>query len=159
MEKWLTCKEFPNYEVSSNGKIRNAKTGRILKTAINQRGYEQVCLHTNNEQSTRRVHRLVADTFFDGNHEGLDVNHIDGNKTNNFIGNLEWCTRQENTKHAFNNGLRQPPRKTKIQVVETGKVFDSIMACSKAINGDRSQIRRCMLGQENTCKGYHFKAV
>ena len=52
------------------------------------------------------IHRLVADSFFDGDHKRLDVNHIDGNKANNNLTNLEWCTRQENIKHAFINGLK-----------------------------------------------------
>lgn len=159
MELWVKSKEFPEYEVSSNGRVRNIKTGRIMKTNLNTRGYEVLCVRKDKEQHSVRVHRLVADAFYDGDHTGLDVNHIDGNKTNNFVGNLEWCTRKENTDHAFATGLRQAPRKTKVQVVETGEVYDSILACSKAIGGDRSQIRNCVIGKEKTCKGYHFKAI
>lgn len=159
MERWLPVKGFSNYEVSSNGKIRNVKTGRILKTTINDRGYEQVCLHEKNVQSAKRVHRLVADAFFDGDHTGRDVNHIDGNKTNNFIGNLEWCSRKENIAHAYQTGLKEEPTRVKVRVVETGVIYDSLSDCSKALGADRCQIHRCLTGKEKTCKGYHFENV
>ena len=58
--------------------------------------------------NTKYVHRVVADTFFDGDHSKMDVNHIDGNKLNNHISNLEWCSRKDNIDHAFINGLKYP---------------------------------------------------
>lgn len=159
MELWIKTKELPNYEVSSNGRVRNSKTGRVMKTSVSTRGYVQVCLHDNCTPYMRSVHRLVADAFYDGDHQGLEVNHIDGDKQNNFIGNLEWCTRKENTEHAFKTGLRCAPRKTKIRVIETDRTYDSILECARDINCDRSQIRKCLLGIEKTCKGYHFEHV
>ena len=159
MESWLPIKDFYNYEISDKGRVRNIKTKRILKTNINSRGYIIVCLHQNNKQYVKRVHRLVAEAFYEGNHKDLDVNHIDGDKTNNFIENLEWCTRKENLEHAYRTGLKSLPNKTKVLVIETGKIYDSISECSKAINGDRCQIHRCLIGKERTCKGYHFKQI
>lgn len=159
MELWIQSKEFPVYEVSSDGRVRNSKTGRIMRTAANSKGYPHVCLHENNVQHTRAVHRLVADAFYDGDHEGLDVNHIDGDKTNNHVYNLEWCTRQQNLQHAYETGLKPPLRRTKVRVVETGKVYGSLTDCAKAIDGDRCQIRRCLDGKEHSCQGYHFELV
>lgn len=159
MEHWIQNKESPDYEISNKGRVRNIKTGRVLKTNVNSRGYMQVCLRNNNTQITRKIHRLVADTFFDGDHQGLDVNHIDGDKLNNHISNLELCTRKENIDHAIRNGLKEIPTKVKVRVIETGKVYDSLSACSKDICGDRTQIRRCLNGKEKSCKGYHFELV
>lgn len=102
-EYWLEVKGNPDYEVSNYGNIRHKKTGKYISPYLNN-GYLRVTLSGKHEY----VHRVVADTFFDGDHNGRDVNHIDGNKTNNFIGNLEFCTRQENIQHAWETGLAYP---------------------------------------------------
>ena len=105
MEKWITIREHPNYEVSNRGNVRNKRNGYILKPQLNRKdGYHRVLLNGKHYY----VHRLVADAFFDGEHQGIDVNHIDSNKLNNDLTNLEWSTRKENIKHAYINGLKYP---------------------------------------------------
>ena len=89
MEIWLPIKNFPKYDVSSNGRIKNVITGKILKPGRNPKGYLLITLYKNGKPHIKKIHRLVADAFYDGEHEGLEVNHIDGNKTNNCIWNLE----------------------------------------------------------------------
>lgn len=163
MEIWLPIKKYPHYEVSSNGRVRNPGTGKILK-GTNFKGYRQVCLTDESGEHCERVHRLVADTFFDGDHENLQVNHIDGNKANNFIENLEWCTAKENIQHAFRNGLGKHAGgtpKIKVRVVETGEVYDSISECASAINGTSSRIAAILRGtaEGTRHKGYHFEKV
>lgn len=102
MEHWLTTKYDPDFEVSNEGRVRNKHTGKILHFSLNEEGgYHRVSMNGKRYY----VHRVVADTFFDGDHDGLDVNHIDGNKLNNRLPNLEWCTRKQNIQHAFENGL------------------------------------------------------
>jgi hypothetical protein len=101
MEIWKPVKSAPNYEISNKGSVRNTKTGKILKIAINNNGYHLVCLSHKNKKQTSYIHRLVAEAFVPTN---LDmrtsvVNHIDGNKTNNSIKNLEWTTYAENAYH------------------------------------------------------------
>ena len=104
-EYWLDIRDEDKYEVSNLGNVRNKKTGRILKPQLNRsNGYQRVNMHGKHKY----IHRLVADTFFEGDHGNLDVNHIDGNKQNNWLSNLEWCTRKENIQHAFINGLKYP---------------------------------------------------
>ena len=106
IELWLSVVDNSNYEISSKGRVRNAKTGKILNQEITYRGYARINLSGKHYY----IHRLVADAFYDGYNGKLDVNHIDGNKLNNFIGNLERCTRSENIRHAFNTGLKKPSR-------------------------------------------------
>lgn len=159
MEKWIPMKEIDTYEISNEGRIRNKKTHRVIKTAVNKKGYEQVCLRKNKQQVTRSVHILVADSFYDGEHEDYDVNHIDGNKTNNHIGNLEFCTRQENMIHAFQTGLKTPSRQKKVRVLETGIVYDSIRECARSIGCDQSIICQCLNERQKSCNGYHFERV
>lgn len=105
MDKWITVKDHPNYEVNNHGEVRNKRNGRILKPQLNRDGgYQRVNL----DGRHRYIHRLVADAFFAGEHDGIDVNHIDGNRLNNDLTNLEWCTRKENIRHAYINGLKYP---------------------------------------------------
>lgn len=157
---WLDIENFPNYEVSSDGKVRNKKTGRILKPQL-VKGYERVVLSKGNVTKPATVHRLVAGTFFDGDHEGLHVNHIDGNKTNNFIGNLEWVTPGENLKHAYDTGLRSAPcpNPKKVRIVETGQEFPTISECARSINGSKRHISECVVGLRQTHLGYHYEEV
>jgi len=101
MEVWKLIKSAPNYEISNKGSVRNNKTGKVLKITTNNNGYQLVCLSYKNKKQTAYIHRLVAEAFVATN---LDmrtsvVNHIDGNKSNNTIKNLEWATYAENAYH------------------------------------------------------------
>ena len=93
------------YQISNYGNVKSIKRDKILKPQVNGRGYLSVGLSKNGKHKTFRLNRLVMITFV-GYEEGKDqVNHIDGDKTNNRLDNLEWCTQSENMIHAFANGL------------------------------------------------------
>lgn len=97
---------FDDYCVTDDGAIYSLKSKKFLNLQYNDNGYIVVTLRKDGKTKTLRVHRLVAmmylkDTFFEGAH----VNHIDGDKTNNKVQNLEWVTRQENMRHAYDNDL------------------------------------------------------
>jgi hypothetical protein len=94
MEIWKPLRNFPSYNGSSEGRIMNIRTQRILKPTVNEKGYYQVCLRKNNVQYSVRVHRILAETFF-GENPDMDVRHKDGDRQNNQIDNLEWCTKRE----------------------------------------------------------------
>lgn len=100
-EEWCLIDEYPNYEVSSFGRIKNRYTNRILKPALSNHGYYEVNLWKNNKGKTHLVHQLVYSYFQkDFNLQGWVINHKDGNKLNNNIGNLEKTTYQQNSYHA-----------------------------------------------------------
>ena len=155
-EYWRTIPSFPVYSASNYGRIRNEGTGRIMKTQINTRGYLSLTLRRDNQQVPQLVHRLIAEAFLGGPHPGFDVNHIDGDKTNNCIENLEWCTREENVRHAVKNGLRPGPRRKSVRIVETGDEFESVRACAKYFGVDVSCISWA-LKHAGIYRGYHLE--
>jgi hypothetical protein len=98
VEEWRVIGGFDNYSISNLGRVRNDRTGRILKAVLNNgTGYLVVCL-CNRGSRTKAIHKLVASAFL-GDSEGLEVNHIDRNKQNNNVGNLEYCTRSANERN------------------------------------------------------------
>lgn len=98
----MKINDYENSTIDYNGIIRNAKG--IRKTYVS-RCYEKIILTKDNKSKLFSVHRLVAIHFIP-NPEGKEfVNHKDGNKLNNNADNLEWCTRSENTIHAYKTGL------------------------------------------------------
>lgn len=159
MEIWKRCDDANIYEASNEGRIRNRRTGKIMKTHINRQGYESLQIRIDGKPVVKRVHRLVAEAFHGGKHPGLDVNHIDGNKRNNRPENLEFCTRQENTRHSYDIGLSWSHKKKKIRIVETGEEFDSMTECGERLGVDRSSVGRCIHGRSKTCGGYHLEEI
>ena len=103
MDMWAPVKNYPAYEVSNDGRVRNVSTGREKALTVSN-GYHVVGLWHKNKGKTFLVHRLVAMAFVPGDFS-LSVNHKDGNKLNNVPANLEWCTLAENTNHQWKTGL------------------------------------------------------
>ena len=159
MERWLPINDFPKYEVSDKGNVRNAQTGKILHHGKNLKGYHIVSLYKNGGQYTKKVHRLVCSAFYGEPGNGFEINHKNGDKSDNSLSNLEWYTGSENIQHAYNSGLRKPPRMKKVKIVETGEVFESMSDCARAIGGTVSGIYDCETGRQDTHRGYHFEWV
>jgi hypothetical protein len=104
------------YAVTKDGRVwaypkYNRKIGRFRSLCHDPNGYPWVALSKDGKIKRYRVHRLVAQTHISNPHNAPCVNHIDGIKTNNNVGNLEWCTKIENNRHARAIGLvtQQPP--------------------------------------------------
>lgn len=109
-EKWKAIKGFLDYQVSNRGSIRSWKglDYLILKSAINSAGYPQVALFRNKKLSNKSVHRLVLEAFVGECPEGHQANHKDGNKSYNYVINLEWVTPSKNMQHAIETKLFTP---------------------------------------------------
>ena len=105
MIDYTIIKEYPNYGVTKTGEIVSLVTGIVIKPRINKHGYKTVALRCDNKNSTKLVHQLVAKTYIPNPNGRKTINHIDGNKLNNNVDNLEWVSVRENTIHAYENGL------------------------------------------------------
>lgn len=104
-EIWKDIEDYNGlYQISSFGRVKSIKNG-IKKTYIDKYGYVYVSLSKNGKIKRFRVHRLVAHAFLFKPKKASVVNHLDGNKTNNCIDNLEWTTPLENNRHAVRMGL------------------------------------------------------
>lgn len=138
---WAEISWFPTYWVSDDGRIFSEFSNQLLVPKTHRFGYLFVCLGGKNFY----VHRLVAEHFI-GPIDGFDVNHKDGNKTNNFVGNLEIVTHLDNTRHAYSTGLNdtlvfQPQ---KVRVVETGEIFESLSSLARELSVSPSAVAQAL---------------
>lgn len=114
-EIWKPVKDFEGYyEVSNLGRVKRLKGyqclgERILKPSLSI-GYSVVNLQRPGKRKVTKVHSLVMRAFVSQRPRKQEVNHKDGNKSNNHLANLEYVTRSQNQKHAFENGLNKPNR-------------------------------------------------
>lgn len=153
------------YLVSDTGEIINAKTDLIRKKNINHEGYYfiSISLGSREDKPTIKCHRAVAESFIPNPHNYPVVNHKDGNKLNNNIDNLEWCTYSENNKHAFKIGLSRIAWCRKINQLDkdTGEIINTFDSIKEAFHGlDKKYtgtIGDCIRGRINTAYGYKWE--
>lgn len=158
-EEWVEIRGYPDYLISNYGRVYSCKTDKLISVSSGK--YKSVRLCKNGKEYRFSIHRLVAMHFIPGEDDGLVVNHIDGNKQNNYETNLEWCTQRDNNIHAITHGLNFPGayQKRKIRVSETGCIYNGAVNCAKAIGGDFRNVYACLCGKRKTHRGYHFEYV
>lgn len=145
------------YEITDKGQVINKQTGRVLKHSINPSGYHIVVVSHNGQRKAFSVHRQVMLAFnFIANHKDFEVNHIDGDKDNNCIWNLEWVTQSENTKHAINIlGHNRDPKYRQIVARSDNfeKVFDCVYEVVDYFDVHPQSVYRVLNGKRKTLKG------
>ncbi|WP_321332522.1 NUMOD4 domain-containing protein [uncultured Bacteroides sp.] len=124
MENWRFIEGAEDYMVSDKGRVLSlkGKEKRMLKADIDHCGYECVCLCMKGLMIRHKVHRLVAKSFLFNARNLPEVNHLDGNKLNNGVTNLEWCDHYDNVQHALLHGLFNSKLKPCGVVNERGEV-------------------------------------
>lgn len=175
-----------NYEVSNLGRVRSVeryakhKNGyrkvetRILKPTISNKGYYMVALSKNSKMHTYTIHKLVIDTFI-GNDKDLIINHIDGNKLNNNLSNLEYVTQKENIVKAWEQNKCENIRKqAKVNIVKaTSKLkkqvdqfdidnnfikrWNCIKDAHRELKIDDANISACCKGRKRIAGGYIWR--
>lgn len=159
MERWKSIQGYPHYEVSDHGRVKNSKTGRILKQGRHKQGYSLVWLSNDGRRRGRSVHSLVGEAFVPNPNHKPQINHKDGVKSNNYVDNLEWSTGSENTQHAYDTGLFDGRPKVAVKIIETEEIYDSVKDCAEAIGGSPSGVSSCASGRFECYKGLHFEYV
>lgn len=159
-EQWAPLRETDLYEASSEGRIRNAKTGRILKSYLNKRGQEVVCIQIDGKQQTKSVSRLVGEAFYGDICDDKDIYHRDGDGSKNQLSNLIVGTRSDTIKNTYKNGREQTHRKRSVRCVETGEEWKSIIEASIKTGLNPDSISKCVNNSATkTLDGRHFEAI
>ena len=149
--------QYDNFEVSNTGLVRNISMNSIKISRPCQYGY----LHIKIKGKYIKVHKLVAEAFI-GESNGLDVNHIDGDKLNNNVENLEYISRYDNLKHAWRNGLMK--RNTFSKIIQKDlqgnivKIFDTFKDVSDA-GFYRNGVSDICYGRGKTYKGFKWEGI
>ena len=156
------------YQASDKGRIRSlshyAKNnvnggqrmtkGRVLTPYKLPSGYLMVKLSKSEARKKISVHRLIALTFIDNKNNLPEVNHKDGDKSNNSIENLEWVSRKENQNHMYDHGLNKKAKP--VECLEDGARYRSILEASREKHISKQMIREsCILGRSS--KGMHWR--
>lgn len=177
MEIWKDIKGYEGlYQVSNEGRVKSLarwidgvnygkpckkfRREKLMKTRKDRRGYIRVMLCKNTKHRSYQVHRLVYAAFGGDIPKGLQVNHIDENKENNQIGNLNIMTPKENTN--WGTGRKRAAEKCKKKVYQYDKnntlvnIFDSVKEACEKYNISQGNISSCCLGKMKTYKGYRW---
>jgi hypothetical protein len=168
MEDWINAYGYPSYEVSTYGRVRNKKTGYILKAFPDRYGYLRLSLgNTDNVY----IHRLVCESFYGlPENESCHVNHIDADRQNNHILNLEWCSPSENIRWGVRKGNLNPIKASirareinmkPVRIVELDKIFSSVKECAEYLGINPNRVSRCLVGERKGQRlhGYHIEFI
>ena len=184
METWKPITNFEShYEVSSHGRVRSVerlvnsniknnkkvfKKSIILKPNLKKNGYLEIDLCIGNNHKTVLIHRLVAKAFIQNPNNKPYVNHINFNRIDNRVENLEWVTAKENSQHSSNFGRMYSKLQKSIQCIETGKTFTSSYKAAEWLNAVKygyskniacmgRNIRAVCTGKRKSAFGYRWK--
>ena len=159
-KKFIYEGQETDYSVSTEGEVRKDTTNYILSQS-SQQDYKFVGLLINGKQKRMRVHRMVALTFIDNPDNKPYVNHINGNRSDNNVENLEWVTPSENTQHAVNTGLFKSGRnRAVIQYNLNGEqmaTFESASEAARQTGGSQSKITMCCRRQRDSANEYQWR--
>jgi hypothetical protein len=164
-------KDYENlYAVSEDGQIFSYRSNRFLKPCRDGNGYYYVSLTKNGQRKSKKIHRIVAETFLENPNNLPCVNHKDCDTNNNNVNNLEWCD------YSYNNSYKDRIDKVKQAIIEsethsqkvaivmcdkkTGeplKIYKSIGDAARDVNGNHSNIIACIKGRQKTAYGYKWK--
>lgn len=169
-EEWKDIKGYEGlYQISNLGNVKSVYKNGNFKILIGgiKNGYRQVILVKDGKRKYINVHRLVAEAFIPNKENKSQVNHIDGNKLNNKVDNLEWCTQSENMKHAYKIGLEKPlyaiinKRAKKVKQYDKNNnlinCYNGIKEAARINNINPGDITKCCKNKRKQVGGYVWR--
>lgn len=178
-EIWKPIPGYLNYKVSNLGRVKSiGENGMVLRPIRDTGGYLKVNLSEGGRRQEWKIHKAVMTAFVGERPRGLQVNHIDEDKTNNCLSNLEYVTPKRNANHGTRNariskavsGIKRSPesrrrikqaaakRRRPVQCIETGFIYETASMADRAI-GLTQGVRHVCLGIQKTAGGYHWRYV
>lgn len=157
--KWK-CILNNEYFISEYGDIYSLRNKILMKNFIDRNGYKYISIRQKGKEKKYKIHRLVALAYIPNPENKPTVNHITGDKTKNHYSVLEWATVSENTKHAFDNKLAIPNKKTVLQFDINGnfiQTFDSVTKAAKITKTNINRIILCCKNKAKTTNGFIWK--
>ena len=182
-EIWKNIEEYPNYQVSNMGRVKRLSTGyyrrteKILKPQLQNNGYLHIKLSQKDKTKCILVHRLVAQVFIPNPNNLPQVNHINEDKTDNRVENLEWCTQKYNINYGNGISKRVKTNKENGTYKKIGEInskirsksilqfskdnsfirkWDCIMDVQRELGYDNKQISSCLKNRQKTAKGFKW---
>lgn len=159
--EWRTVVEYERYEVNQFGDIRHKQRKHVLSPRPNAAGYLYVAFNIEGHRKNFAVHRIVANAFIPNPNNYSEVNHIDSNKTNNCVENLEWVDSSQNKKHAYQKQENKTCRGKMVEQYslqdEYIRTFNSVSEAAQFLGCSVGAISNCCLGRTKTSQGYKWK--
>ncbi len=159
-KEWRTVSRYPQYEVSNDGEVRHIGKD-VRKQTTMKNGYNYISMWIAETRKTKvlPVHRLVAEAFHDNPQGKRCINHKDGNKQNNSVENIEWCTDNENQLHmTYVLGHNHHPPQA-VECVESGITYPSYSIAGKCTGVSCRNISLAAKGKRPTAGGYHWRWI
>lgn len=154
MEQWKQIEGYPHLYISTKGRIYTTTYQRFLKPYLTNRGYLNIGLNKDKVIKVTSVHRLVAKAFIPNPDNLPQVDHIDGNKLNNEVKNLQWISTSDNCRKSFSHAEK---RNKAIICVETGKVFTSKAQAGHELGIPTAVMSSLLKGEFDSYHHLHFK--
>lgn len=158
-EMWKDCRGYEGkYQISNQGRVWSIGSQKYISICTDRDGYLYANLYAKNGKCRKeKVHRLVALAFIDNPEGKTQVNHLDENKQNNCVDNLEWVTPKENANYGTRNERVGKALSITVCCVELDKVFYGAREAARQTGVDQSSIIKCCKGKAKTAGGFHWR--